>query len=104
MEQVSEGLYKISTCACWDGVPVKVFKCFYNFDTAKGLPQSMYEAFAYLCSQLSLPKEHMLEIFSFITCALHHLDFDILFESKPGTMGSCFDVEKALEHDLKYNC
>lgn len=102
-EVINGNIYSISTCASWEGIETKVFECIYDFDNAKGLPQSIYDAYDYLCKHLTLPKERMLEIFSLLTCAVHHLDDEILFTAKQGTMGANFDVEKALAHDLKYN-
>lgn len=93
--------HTLTTEVTWEGVEPAEFTCIYDFDTAKGLPASMYQAYAYLRSQLNLPLETFLEIFGAITTALPLINLELFRSGDFDTMGGNFNVEKALAHDMQ---
>ncbi|NAZ97309.1 hypothetical protein [Vibrio toranzoniae] len=104
LTHIKDDVYRLNTFVCWDGCAGATFSCEYDFKNDAGLPASMYEAYHYLKSNLSLPSEVMIELFSIITFELPLRGFDT-YDSQlcniPNTMGYFFDVEKAIEHDLR---
>lgn len=95
--------YTLTSAVMLDGLDQKSFKCVYDFDTAKGLPPSIYQAYAYLCAELDYTLENRLEIFSAMTSSLPLNNWELFneYDGGKGTMGRYFDVEKALAHDMQ---
>lgn len=101
IDHLFDDTYILSTEVTWEGITPAEFRCIYDFNSAKGLPASMYQAYAYLRSQLDLPLETFLEIFGAITTALPLIHLDLFLGGDFDTMGGNFDVGKALAHDME---
>ena len=97
-----DNTYSLLSSVRIEGLDYAEFPCTYDFDTAKGLPPSIYQAYAYLCSGLKLHLERRLEIFSAMTSSLPLNNWDIFdeYDGTKGAMGYYFDVISAFEHDM----
>ena len=98
-----DNTYTLTSWVMLEGLEEEEFKCVYDFDTAKGLPPSIYQAYAYLCAGLDYTLENRLEVFCAMTSSLplNNWEFFNDYDGDEGTMGCYFDVEKALAHDMQ---
>ncbi|MDA0130678.1 hypothetical protein OH458_21680, partial [Vibrio sp. MarTm2] len=86
----------------WKGVEPKTFSCEFDVATSKGIPSSVYEAYAYLSASSTLSKGEMIEIFGGATCCLAALTFyDYFCEVEKPKEDFYFSAIDAILNDLE---
>lgn len=101
-EQLSGYTFRLTTWISGLDVENEGFDCIYDFSTSKSLPQSVYDAYAYLNAHSKLSKGVLLELFGAATCAIccRCIPYHV---GDTGITVRNFDAADALSYDLKNN-
>lgn len=101
-EQLNDTTFRIFTWVNGLDVEDKKFSCIFDLSTSKSIPQSIYDAYAYLNTNSKLSKGALLELFGAATCAICCRCIPFYIE-EAGITDYYFDASEALSYDLKNN-
>jgi len=101
-KQLNGTIFEISTLVRRLDVEDEDFSCVFDLSTSKSIPQSIYDAYAYLKSNSKLSKGALLELFGAATCAICCRGIPFYIE-EAGITDYYFDASEALDYDLKNN-
>lgn len=92
-EAINNADIEITTHVAFPNLERTSFSCIHNKSNLKGLPQSVYDAMAYVTESIEMTQVEILELFS---AATHSLAIDCFYSIDNFN----FNVKSALEHDL----
>lgn len=92
-EAINDADIEVTTNVVFPNLERASFSCIHNKSNLKGLPQSIYDAMAYVIEHVEITQVEILELFS---AATHSLAIDCFYSIDDFD----FNVKSALEHDL----
>lgn len=92
-EAINDADIEVTTNVVFPNLERASFSCIHNKSNLKGLPQSIYDAMAYVIEHIEITQVEILELFS---AATHSLAIDCFYSIDDFD----FNVKSALEHDL----
>ncbi|CAK2504555.1 hypothetical protein VCRA2119O48_40006 [Vibrio crassostreae] len=92
-EAINDADIEVTTNVVFPNLERASFSCIHNKSNLKGLPQSIYDAMAYVIEHIEMTQVEILELFS---AATHSLAIDCFYSIDDFD----FNVKSALEHDL----
>ncbi|MDW1827788.1 hypothetical protein R7P67_22395 [Vibrio sp. Vb0937] len=92
-EAINDADIEVTTNVVFPNLERASFSCIHNKSNLKGLPQSIYDAMAYVIENIEITQVEILELFS---AATHSLAIDCFYSVDDFD----FNVKSALEHDL----